>query len=60
MHARRPLGYVPSVATTRTIELKTEIPGPRSREILERTEALSPEQLLSLRGAVREMRPLEE
>jgi hypothetical protein len=27
---------------------------PRTREILERTEALSPEQLMKLHGAVRE------
>ena len=26
------------MATTRTIELKTEVPGPRSREILERLQ----------------------
>jgi 4-aminobutyrate aminotransferase / (S)-3-amino-2-methylpropionate transaminase / 5-aminovalerate transaminase len=37
---RRRLRHVSSslVATTKTIELKTEIPGPRSREILERKE----------------------
>jgi hypothetical protein len=33
---------------------------PRAREILERTEALSPEQLLKLHGAIRGLRPLEQ
>src|SRR5437764_55761 len=33
------------VATTRTIELKTTIPGPRSREILERKERVVAEPL---------------
>ncbi|MBD0348606.1 MAG: 4-aminobutyrate--2-oxoglutarate transaminase [Thermoleophilia bacterium] len=36
MHDRRPLRYGPRVAATRSIELRTEIPGPRSREVLER------------------------
>src|SRR5437763_1436231 len=36
MHSLRSLGYRRGVATTRTIELRTGIPGPRSREILER------------------------
>jgi 4-aminobutyrate aminotransferase / (S)-3-amino-2-methylpropionate transaminase / 5-aminovalerate transaminase len=31
------VSYAASVATTRAIELKTEVPGPRSREILERS-----------------------
>ena len=35
---RRFVGYAESVAATRTIELVTEIPGPRSREIGERLE----------------------
>src|SRR5918997_2318120 len=33
------------MATTRTIELRTEIPGPRSREILERKEKVVAEPL---------------
>jgi hypothetical protein len=33
---------------------------PRAREILERTESLSPEQLMNLHGAVREFRMLRE
>jgi hypothetical protein len=33
---------------------------PRAREILERTAALSAEQLLRLHGAVRDLRPLRE
>src|SRR5262249_10843008 len=33
---RRVLGYPEAVATTRSIEVRTEIPGPRSREIMER------------------------
>jgi 4-aminobutyrate aminotransferase/(S)-3-amino-2-methylpropionate transaminase len=36
MHGRRSLRYRRRMATTRTIELRTDIPGPRSREILER------------------------
>jgi 4-aminobutyrate aminotransferase/(S)-3-amino-2-methylpropionate transaminase len=38
MHGRRSLRYRRRMATTRTIELRTDIPGPRSREILERKE----------------------
>jgi uncharacterized protein with WD repeat len=33
---------------------------PRTREILERTESLSPEELMNLHGAVREFRMLRE
>jgi hypothetical protein len=33
---------------------------PRAREILERTEALSPEELMNLHGAIREFRMLRE
>ncbi len=33
---------------------------PRGREILERTTAMSPEAILRLHGAVRELRPVEE
>src|ERR1051326_3651185 len=33
---RRAVGYRGAVAATRTIELRTEVPGPRSREILDR------------------------
>jgi 4-aminobutyrate aminotransferase / (S)-3-amino-2-methylpropionate transaminase / 5-aminovalerate transaminase len=36
MHGRRSLGYRQNVAAMRAIEVRTEIPGPRSREILER------------------------
>jgi 4-aminobutyrate aminotransferase / (S)-3-amino-2-methylpropionate transaminase / 5-aminovalerate transaminase len=36
MHIGRRLRYPQPMAVTRTIELRTEIPGPRSREILER------------------------
>src|SRR3954453_6444170 len=38
MHGGRSLLYRRSMAMTRTIELKTAIPGPRSREILARKE----------------------
>jgi 4-aminobutyrate aminotransferase/(S)-3-amino-2-methylpropionate transaminase len=38
MHSDRSLRYRRRMATTKTIELRTEIPGPRSREILERKE----------------------
>src|SRR5262245_56370909 len=38
MQGDRPLGYARSMAVTRAIELRTEIPGPRSREILARKE----------------------
>jgi 4-aminobutyrate aminotransferase/(S)-3-amino-2-methylpropionate transaminase len=38
MQARRLVGYAPNVAATKTIDIRTEIPGPRSREILERKE----------------------
>jgi 4-aminobutyrate aminotransferase/(S)-3-amino-2-methylpropionate transaminase len=38
MQAGRRFGYAGLVAATRAIELKTEIPGPRSRAILERKE----------------------
>jgi 4-aminobutyrate aminotransferase / (S)-3-amino-2-methylpropionate transaminase / 5-aminovalerate transaminase len=36
MQTRRRLRYRQTMATTRTIELRTAIPGPRSKEILER------------------------
>jgi 4-aminobutyrate aminotransferase / (S)-3-amino-2-methylpropionate transaminase / 5-aminovalerate transaminase len=39
MHTRLRLRYARFVATTRAIELRTSIPGPRSREILERLRA---------------------
>ncbi len=45
MHVRRVLRYLPPVATTRAIDLKTEIPGPRSREILARKERTVAEPL---------------
>jgi 4-aminobutyrate aminotransferase / (S)-3-amino-2-methylpropionate transaminase / 5-aminovalerate transaminase len=38
MHCGRPLGYRGLVAATRTIALRTEIPGPRSRDLLARKE----------------------
>ena len=38
VYTGRWLGYGPPVATTRAIELRTAIPGPRSREILDRKE----------------------
>src|ERR671937_386324 len=38
MHGRRSLGYRQNVAAMRAIEVRTEIPGPRSREILERKQ----------------------
>ena len=38
MHGNRPLRYRRPMATTKTIEIRTDIPGPRSREILERKE----------------------
>jgi 4-aminobutyrate aminotransferase/(S)-3-amino-2-methylpropionate transaminase len=36
---------VPAMATTRSIELRTQLPGPRSREILERKERVIAEPL---------------
>ena len=39
MHEIRALRYARSVAATRTIELKTTIPGPRSQEVLHRLAA---------------------
>jgi 4-aminobutyrate aminotransferase/(S)-3-amino-2-methylpropionate transaminase len=39
MHAVCRLRYARDVAATRTIELKTSVPGPRSREILDRIRA---------------------
>src|SRR6184192_1954455 len=38
MHPAAPCANVRAMAVTRSIELRTEIPGPRSREILERKE----------------------
>jgi 4-aminobutyrate aminotransferase/(S)-3-amino-2-methylpropionate transaminase len=38
IHPIRPLRYRDDMAATRSIELRTELPGPRSREILERKE----------------------
>src|SRR3954464_2925810 len=38
MHSGRSLVYRRSMAMTRTIELRTAVPGPRSKEILERKE----------------------
>src|SRR5690349_12472940 len=38
MHSGGPLRYRQSMATTRAIELKTAVPGPRSREIVARKE----------------------
>jgi len=38
MHDSRKLGYAAPVAVTKTIELRTEVPGPRGRAILERKE----------------------
>src|SRR5205823_5322379 len=45
MHNRRALLEGQRMAVTRSIELKTEIPGPRSREILERKERVVAEPL---------------
>ncbi len=39
MQAIRVLSYARCMAVTRTIELKTEVPGPRSREVLDRLAA---------------------
>src|SRR5438132_6267081 len=36
MHAVADDGYSPPMAMTRSIDLKTAVPGPRSREVLER------------------------
>ena len=36
--AADPSAIVAPMATTKTIELRTDIPGPRSREILDRKE----------------------
>src|SRR5581483_8114111 len=38
MQHRRSLGYPRNVAVTRTVELRTAVPGPRSQEILARKE----------------------
>jgi 4-aminobutyrate aminotransferase / (S)-3-amino-2-methylpropionate transaminase / 5-aminovalerate transaminase len=38
MHADRRLGYAGTVATMRTIEMRTAVPGPRSAEILRRKQ----------------------
>jgi 4-aminobutyrate aminotransferase / (S)-3-amino-2-methylpropionate transaminase / 5-aminovalerate transaminase len=38
MHYTRPLRYALSVATTRAIELATDLPGPRSRELVARLD----------------------
>jgi 4-aminobutyrate aminotransferase/(S)-3-amino-2-methylpropionate transaminase len=45
MHGRRSLRYRQFVAVTRSIEVRTEIPGPRSREILERKQRVIAEPL---------------
>src|SRR5438874_1924158 len=45
MHPAAACANVRSMAMTRTIELRTEIPGPRSREILERKERVVAEPL---------------
>src|SRR6059058_1262764 len=38
MHPAAPCANVRAMAVTRSIELRTEVPGPRCREILERKE----------------------
>ena len=45
MHATGRCGIVTGMAMTRAIELRTEIPGPKSNEILERKEAVVAEPL---------------
>jgi 4-aminobutyrate aminotransferase / (S)-3-amino-2-methylpropionate transaminase / 5-aminovalerate transaminase len=45
MQATGSCGIVSSMAVTRAIELRTEIPGPKSKEILERKEAVVAEPL---------------
>src|ERR671930_451857 len=45
MHSAAPCAKVRAMAVTRAIELRTEIPGPRSREILERKERVVAEPL---------------
>src|SRR5881392_1858427 len=45
MQSAAPCANVRAMAVTRTIELRTEIPGPRSREILERKERVVAEPL---------------
>jgi 4-aminobutyrate aminotransferase/(S)-3-amino-2-methylpropionate transaminase len=45
MHAGLGVRYVPAVAVTRSIEIRTEIPGPRSKKILERKEHVVAEPL---------------
>src|SRR5213596_1534050 len=45
MHSAVPCAKVRAMAVTRSIELRTEIPGPRSREILERKERVVAEPL---------------
>jgi hypothetical protein len=48
--------------TTLTDEEKQEMRqgDERTREILERTEALSPEKLMKLHGVIRSLRPVDE
>src|ERR671930_1414659 len=45
MHSAAPCAKVRAMAVTKAIELRTEIPGPRSREILERKERVVAEPL---------------
>src|SRR5439155_24320724 len=53
----RALGYRGFVAATRTIELRTEVPGPRSREILARKQRVVADALtVSLPVVIEEAR----
>ena len=45
MHTRRRVRYVQPVAVTRSIDIRTAIPGPRSQEIIERKERVVAEPL---------------
>jgi 4-aminobutyrate aminotransferase / (S)-3-amino-2-methylpropionate transaminase / 5-aminovalerate transaminase len=45
MQSGRVLRYSPTVAVTKAIDIRTEIPGPRSREIIERKERVIAEPL---------------
>ena len=49
MHSTARCGIVNGVAMTRAIELRTEIPGPKSKEILERKERVIAEVRQMLR-----------
>jgi hypothetical protein len=46
------------LALTDQEKLEMRAGDPRAREILERTEAMTPEQMMKLHGVIRELRPV--